>query len=420
MLLNFDIDLKKLVLSPGGTAELTEITAKRGEEEEIAIRVIQNSTAIELPADAELKFVAKESLHFDEDPLVEAVDFEYDSVSGLYRASVNWIIDVINALFGVKSDTPVTITGGVHATDLITTSGAHGLTAGTRVYFPSLTGGLGLERGTTSDIQRYFVIASGLTTTDFKVSATANGAAVDFTTTITAGTVCADPEDVASIALAIEVAHRADDTSAWKRSENQVALTLLNNYLRDDDGAAALAAQNAVESFVTARAVRFDLAQSLSGGAKTQAIQNLGGTAAGEAMLSAANAAAQVALLRTSLPVELGIACSDESSAISTGTGKATFRLPFAMTLTAVRASVKTAPVTTALVIDINENGTTVLSTKLSIDAGEKTSTTAAAAAVISDAALADDAEITVDFDQVGTGTTGAGVKVWLIGKRAA
>lgn len=121
--------------------------------------------------------------------------------------------------------------------------------------------------------------------------------------------------------------------------------------------------------------------------------------------------------------VPIGIACSDETTAITTGTAKATFRMPYAFTLTAVRASVTTAPTGANLVIDINENtgggATTILSTKLSIDATEKTSTTAATPAVISDTALADDAEITIDFDQVGSTIAGAGVKVWLIGTKA-
>jgi len=108
------------------------------------------------------------------------------------------------------------------------------------------------------------------------------------------------------------------------------------------------------------------------------------------------------------------IACSDETTALTTGTGKVTFRMPSAGTLTAVKATVTTAPVGSALVVDINEAGTSVLSTKLSIDDGEKTSATAATPAVISDSALADDAEITIDIDQVGSGTAGAGLKVTL------
>jgi hypothetical protein len=38
---------------------------------------------------------------------------------------------------------------------------------------------------------------------------------------------------------------------------------------------------------------------------------------------------------------------------------------------------------------------------------------------VISDSALADDAEITIDIDQIGGTVAGAGLKVWLIGVRA-
>jgi hypothetical protein len=113
------------------------------------------------------------------------------------------------------------------------------------------------------------------------------------------------------------------------------------------------------------------------------------------------------------------IAASDESTAITTGTGKVTFRMPYAFTLSAVRASVTTAPTGSTIIIDIKESGGTIFSTKLSIDATEKTSTTAASAAVISDPNLADDAEITINFDQVGSTVAGAGVKVYLIGKKA-
>ena len=112
------------------------------------------------------------------------------------------------------------------------------------------------------------------------------------------------------------------------------------------------------------------------------------------------------------------IAASDETTALSTGTAKATFRMPYAFTLTGVRASVGTAPVGSVITVDINEAGSSILSTKITIDAGEKTSTTAATAPVISDSALADDAEITIDIDTVGSSTAGAGLKVTLIGNQ--
>jgi hypothetical protein len=110
------------------------------------------------------------------------------------------------------------------------------------------------------------------------------------------------------------------------------------------------------------------------------------------------------------------IACSDETTALTTGTAKVTFRTPYAMTLTGVKASVTTAPTGAVLTVDINEGGVSILSTKLTIDATEKTSTTAAIPAVISDSSLAADAEITIDIDTVGSTIAGAGLKVTLLG----
>lgn len=114
------------------------------------------------------------------------------------------------------------------------------------------------------------------------------------------------------------------------------------------------------------------------------------------------------------------VAVSDETTALTTGTAKLTFRMPFAMTVTAVRASLSTAGTTSGTTtIDINLNGTSILSTLLTIDATEKTSTTAATAAVINTSSLSDDAEITIDIDAISGGATEAGLKVTLIGNRA-
>ena len=112
-------------------------------------------------------------------------------------------------------------------------------------------------------------------------------------------------------------------------------------------------------------------------------------------------------------------AASDESTALTAGTAKVTFRMPYAMTLSAVRCSLTTAQTSGSIfTVDIKDSGTTILSTKLTIDNTEKTSTTAATAAVISDTALADDTEITIDIDQIGDGTA-KGLKITLIGTRA-
>jgi len=113
------------------------------------------------------------------------------------------------------------------------------------------------------------------------------------------------------------------------------------------------------------------------------------------------------------------IAVSGDTEVLSVGTGKITFRMPYAFTLTGVRASLTTAGTGAALVtVDINQGGTTILSTKITIDATEKTSTTAATPPVISDTTLNDDVEITVDIDVVDTDNVAAGLKIYLIGGR--
>lgn len=112
-------------------------------------------------------------------------------------------------------------------------------------------------------------------------------------------------------------------------------------------------------------------------------------------------------------------AISDEATNLTTGTAKLTFRMPFGFVLTGIRASVNTAPVGAVIQVDVNVTGAgSIFSTPLTIDDGEKTSTTAATPAVIATATLADDAEITVDIDTVGSTTAGKGLKLVMLGYR--
>ncbi len=115
---------------------------------------------------------------------------------------------------------------------------------------------------------------------------------------------------------------------------------------------------------------------------------------------------------------EMTVAASDETTALTTGT-KLTFRMPRAITLTGLRASLTTAQTSGSIfTVDVKKNGTTVLSTLLTIDNTEKTSVTAATPAVISVSSLADDDEITIIITQVGDGTA-KGLKLTLYGTRA-
>jgi len=121
-------------------------------------------------------------------------------------------------------------------------------------------------------------------------------------------------------------------------------------------------------------------------------------------------------------PIEcIAVVVTDQTYAFTSGTAKFTFRMPYAFALSEIpRASLKTAQSSGNIVtVDINEAGTTILSTKLTIDNTEKTSTTAATPAVLSDSALADDAEMTIDIDQITAGTaTAIGLVVYLTGRR--
>ena len=110
------------------------------------------------------------------------------------------------------------------------------------------------------------------------------------------------------------------------------------------------------------------------------------------------------------------IACSDETTALTTGT-KVTFRLPYAYTITEVRASLTTAGTGANLVtLDFEQNDTSILSTKITIDASELTSTTAATPPVILTSALTDDASIDCDVDQIDSDGASKGLKMYLIG----
>lgn len=112
------------------------------------------------------------------------------------------------------------------------------------------------------------------------------------------------------------------------------------------------------------------------------------------------------------------VAASDETTALTTGDDKVQFRMPFAFTVTEVRASVNTAPTGAAISVQIQESGSDILSTPISIDISETSSESAATPPVISDSSLADDAIIAIDLDAVGSTVAGTGLKVAIIGNR--
>lgn len=112
------------------------------------------------------------------------------------------------------------------------------------------------------------------------------------------------------------------------------------------------------------------------------------------------------------------VALSDETTAITAGTNKAVFRMPFAckLTIKLPRANVNTASSSGLVTVNINKNGTSILNTKLSIDTSEKTSVTAATPTTLvsTPTVFADDDEITFDIDAAGTGAKGLKVTLFV------
>lgn len=113
------------------------------------------------------------------------------------------------------------------------------------------------------------------------------------------------------------------------------------------------------------------------------------------------------------------IAASDETTSLTTGNAKVTFRAPFPMFLPQIpRASLTNASSSGNVVVDINANGNSIFSTPITVNAGAKTSVTANVAAVLSTTTIADDQQITIDIDSAGTSATG--LKVTLYYRRQA
>lgn len=112
---------------------------------------------------------------------------------------------------------------------------------------------------------------------------------------------------------------------------------------------------------------------------------------------------------------------------IATGAGKASFFMPYGMVLNSVAdggifASLAVAQATgSVLTVDVNRNGTSILSTKLTFDNNERTTKSAATPPVFDTGGtiLYAGDEITIDVDQVGTANA-KGLTVYLVGARAS
>jgi hypothetical protein len=101
------------------------------------------------------------------------------------------------------------------------------------------------------------------------------------------------------------------------------------------------------------------------------------------------------------------VACSDLETDITAGTNKGFTVSPVTGIVTNVYVDLLTAGTATGITVDINKNGTTILSTKLTTDATETSSRTAITLPIISVSAISEGDRLTFDFDSVPTGGRG-------------
>jgi hypothetical protein len=109
------------------------------------------------------------------------------------------------------------------------------------------------------------------------------------------------------------------------------------------------------------------------------------------------------------------IACSDETTAITTGNEKVTFRMPFNVTIIGVAGSLSEASSSGNPAFDVNGvGGTTIFTTPPTIDANEKTTYEATTASVLDSTKvnIPRDTEMTIDIDTAGTGAKGLKVTI--------
>lgn len=123
----------------------------------------------------------------------------------------------------------------------------------------------------------------------------------------------------------------------------------------------------------------------------------------------------------------IAIVCSDRTTAIVAATDVASYVLPWTFTLFEVQAQLFDAAGSGTFTVDINDDGTSLLSTKLTIDSGETSSQTAAAPFALKAATatttrakalvIAKGSKVSIDVDDDAAGDA-LGLIVTLIGWR--
>jgi len=110
------------------------------------------------------------------------------------------------------------------------------------------------------------------------------------------------------------------------------------------------------------------------------------------------------------------IGVSDEVTPVVVGSSKVTIMTPFDMTLTQIPRAMLSANSNANVVIDIKQSGTSILgANKLSIDANEQTSVTAATQTTLANTSLSNNSILTFDVNEVGSNAKGLKVYMYYV-----
>lgn len=216
-----DLTLEQITIASGIQQALASLTFKRSPFAALEVQFVRNGTVVELASDATGIFEVKTSGQYDSSPLTSALAWTKTGAGEetVYTLVFSLINAPLDAALGV--DEPVAFTSD-DTTDLLT-SAAHGLTAGTVLQFP--------VSDTFTPNTNYYVIASGLTADDFKVSTTVGGTAFDVTDAESGSWRRVTPDIVAKTLMA-----ELQWTSAGQVHKTQtVDFILVNDVVRDGD-----------------------------------------------------------------------------------------------------------------------------------------------------------------------------------------
>lgn len=111
---------------------------------------------------------------------------------------------------------------------------------------------------------------------------------------------------------------------------------------------------------------------------------------------------------------------TDDATAVTAGAGKFYFDFPYAFHIVSVSASLAQPQLSgSPFLVDINKDGVSILSTRISIDNTEISSSTASTQPVVSIADMATNSRIVIDIDSVGDGNA-KGLTVTIVGRRSS